>query len=396
MRIAFVTLQYPPHDAGGIGSYVQTVSAALVRAGHDVTVISAADDKVRSTTIEHPGVVVERFPMVGPRWLWAWWSRLEPERLRVHHALSGAWALRRIQSEFDVIEAPEWKAQGLLLRGTVVVHLHLPLEVRNAWDGGARRARHLSHLLERLGAERATAVTATSRLTSQMPDGRSWLQDKPVQIVAPPIDIGRWSGATNVESTEPRALFVGRLESRKAPEMLIDAIGHIRDHIPDATAVFVGRSLSHPSGLPYRDELEERAAQLGVRCEFHEPTSDAASMQRLYSSARVVVVPSRFEPLSLVAFEALAAGRPIVMSDRVGAAEWLGGLPGSVVPADDVAALASAIRPHLLDSRHAAEVGRQGRRLVSEICSDQNLVETRVAVYESVLAATRRRKDRHR
>lgn len=383
MKIAFVTTQYPPHDAGGIGSYVHSVASALARAGHEVTVVCSADGQTRSTSVEGAGVRVERFPLVGPHWLWSRWRRSEPERLRVRHALSSAWAMRQVGT-FDIVEVPEWKAQGLLLSGSVVVHLHLPLEVRSRWSDGpvpARRA--ISFGLERVGALRADALTATSVLTATLPDGSEWPGKRTVDIVAPPIDLQSWRPVDDV-SVEPRVLFVGRLETRKAPEQVIEALARLRDEAPDARAVFVGKSMRHRSGRPYRVVLEELARVHGVDCEFHDPVSDPAAMHRFYETARVVAVPSRFEPLSLVVFEALACGRPVVMSDRVGAGEWLRDFPESVVPTDDADQLAAALRPHLVDRSHAARTGAAGRALAEAVCAEDRVVETRVAVYRSV------------
>lgn len=385
MRIAFVTTQYPPHDAGGIGSYVQSVSSAFARAGHQVTVVCSAEGQERSSTVEGPGVTVERFPIVGPSWLWRRWRRPEPERQRVLHALSSRWALRQLSGEFDIVEVPEWKAQGLLLSGPVVVHLHLPLPVRTAWAGDRPPVhRAVSHALERLGALRAARVTSTSVITSTMPDGSSWPGRRTVQVVSPPIDLGEWDDRLDVRQTDPVALFVGRLETRKAPEQLIEALARVRDEVPDARAVFVGRSMRHSDGRSYRTVLEELALRSGVPCEFHDPVSDQASMQRFYEQARVVAVPSGFEPLSLVVFEALACGRPVVLSDRVGAGEWLGDLDGAVVPYGDVEGLAAAIAPHLRAPEHAARVGDVGRRQARSVCAEDALVESRLAVYRAV------------
>jgi glycosyltransferase involved in cell wall biosynthesis len=61
--------------------------------------------------------------------------------------------------------------------------------------------------------------------------------------------------------------------------------------------------------------------------------------------ARVVVCPSRIETFSRTTIEALALGRPVVVTETTGAAHWVRSTgAGSVVPPDDPAALARAIR----------------------------------------------------
>lgn len=392
MRIAFVTLQYPPGGVGGIGTYVETVATALAAAGHEVTVVCAASGQVRSTTVEG-GVRVERFPLLGPERLR---ERLvsphQALRVRIHHALSSAWALWRTRGRFDVVEVPEWKAQGLLLRfvrrGPVVVHLHLGFELQAAWNGATPSTGwRVSFALERWTARLAAARTATSRQTRRLPDGSTWLAATPVEIVAPPLRRGPWRSCPPVECTEPVVLFVGRLERRKAPEVLVEALGRLAGDVPGVRVVFIGRAMGAEEGS-YADVVRARAAALGVGCEVVEPTADAEALCAHYGRARVVAVPSRFETLSMVAFEALASGRPAVITDQVGAVEWIGqALPELVVPAGDVDALARALHPLLVDAGRAGELGRRGRRLAAALTGPERVVVDRIRVYESVVGA---------
>ena len=395
MHVAFVTLQYPPGGIGGIGTYVQTVARTMTDAGHDVTVICVADGQTRSTTMEG-GVRVERFAPPRPRWLW---RRLvaprQSLRVRVQHALWSAWALWRLGHRFDVVEVPEWKAQGLFLpmlrRGPVVVHLHLTFELEHAWNGTVpSRGQRLSYRLERRTATRAAARTATSRQTTRRPDGPPWIADDLVQIVAPPISVEEWSAIPSVIDTDPVVVFVGRLERRKAPEQLVEALGLLRDEVPGLRAVFAGRTMN-TGGRPYVDVLEELAGHHGVACEFRDPISTRTGMVALYREARVVAVPSRFETLSMVALEAMAAGRPAVITDQVGAVEWIGDeFPELVVPFGDPRLLADALRPHLVSATHAADTGRRSHDLVASICAADQVVSSRLAVYQRLDAARHR------
>lgn len=386
MRLAFVTLQYPPDAVGGIGTYVQTVATALAAAGHDVTVICPAAGQARSTSIED-GVRVERFAPPGPERLWKRFVAPEQSfRVRIQHALWSAWAVRSLRARVDVVEVPEWKAQGLLIRLLsrlpVVVHLHLTYELEQAWNGVTpSRGQRLSHRLERLTATRATARTATSRQTTRFPDGSCLVPDREVEIVAPPIPVEEWAGCGAVTRTDPTVLFVGRLERRKAPELLLDALARLVDEVEDLRVVFVGRAMN-TGGRSYVDVLREQAAEHGIRCEIRGPTASKDEMLDLYESARVVAIPSRFETLSMVAFEALACGRPAVMTDQIGAAEWVRGhLDDLVVPFGDADALANALRPHLTDVAHAVTVGERGRTLVREVCAPERVVDSRMQVY---------------
>jgi glycosyltransferase involved in cell wall biosynthesis len=68
-------------------------------------------------------------------------------------------------------------------------------------------------------------------------------------------------------------------------------------------------------------------------------------MPEVYAAADVLVLPSEHETWGLVANEALASGRPVVVSDTVGCAPDLAAdqSAGRVFPVGNVAALANAI-----------------------------------------------------
>jgi glycogen synthase len=395
VRILYVTRQVPPQGVGGIGTYVMALAAMMRDAGHDVTVLCASPGAGRSTE-DRDGIVVEHVPALGPGWLWrALDRRSRWAASRLHGALSAAVALRRLRRSFDVIEAPEWKAEGLLLRwcrrGPVVVHLHLAQELVRRWSGGPwGRGVALAEAMERATVRRADAVTAASELSRTLPDGRRWLPSTTVTRVPPPLVLDRWAACPAVDGTEPVVLVVGHLERRKAPEVLVEALGRLAGDVPGLRAVFVGRAFAGPGPGPgrYDDFVRAETARLGVPCEVLPPRPGAEAMDDLYAGARVVAVPSRYETLSMVALEGFACGRPVVMTDAVGAAEWVGDeVPGLVVPVDDPAALATALRPLLLDAGEAARMGLAGQRAVTAACATGEVVARRTAVYAAAVTS---------
>jgi glycosyltransferase involved in cell wall biosynthesis len=105
----------------------------------------------------------------------------------------------------------------------------------------------------------------------------------------------------------------------------------------------------------FAESLRRRisADQLGDRVRFAGPRT-GADLDRSYASADLLVLPSRVEAYGMVVTEALARGLPVVAADVGGVAEALGhgtgGIrPGLLVPLDDPAALAAALRTWLGD-----------------------------------------------
>ncbi|HEY3191011.1 MAG TPA: glycosyltransferase family 4 protein, partial [Solirubrobacteraceae bacterium] len=126
--------------------------------------------------------------------------------------------------------------------------------------------------------------------------------------------------------------------------------------------------------------------ELGDRVRFMGPRI-GADLDPSYESADLLVLPSRAETYGMVVTEALARGLPVVAADVGGVAEALGhgraGIrPGMLVPPDDPAALAAALRAWLDD----AELRLTWRRAARERRASLAEWSTTTSVLAGVLA----------
>ena len=117
-------------------------------------------------------------------------------------------------------------------------------------------------------------------------------------------------------------------------------------------------------------EIRRRARQLGIapRLTFRGPLI-GNELDAAYAGADVVVVSSRAETYGMVVTEALARGLPVIATAVGGMPEALGKTcdgrrPGLLVPPEDSAALAAALRDWLLDAnlRHRLREAARERR----------------------------------
>lgn len=155
------------------------------------------------------------------------------------------------------------------------------------------------------------------------------------------------------------ALFVGRLETYKGVSVFVDALRHCKN----ISARIVG-----DGSLRLSESARIRALGLApaVRCDGFL-SGDA--LEEAYASATVLVVPSLwYEPFGLVVLEAMARGVPVIVSDRGGLPEAVGGgLEGEggdggiIVTAGDVLALAGAMQRFFDEPAWAAEMGEKAR-----------------------------------
>jgi len=138
-------------------------------------------------------------------------------------------------------------------------------------------------------------------------------------------------------------LFVGKIVPFKRPLDLIAAALQLTQTMGNVAVLVAG------SGELEREMAS--AAQRGGLQFHHLGFCNQTEMPAVYATADILVLPSDGnETWGLVANEALACGRPIIVSDAAGCAPDLAadGTVGRIFPVGDVAALAGAIRDVLV------------------------------------------------
>jgi len=168
----------------------------------------------------------------------------------------------------------------------------------------------------------------------------------------------------------PLAVCAARLARQKGQDVLVDAWSTVRAALPDAQLVLVGDG-------PDRAMLEA-AAGPGVR---FVGAADRDVSLRWMHAADVVVCPSRWEGMSLVPLEAMALGRPLVVTDVDGMAEVVPPGAARLVAPEDVTSLGHAVTAVLVDSEGAAHAARIGREYALTVGAGDRSAEQLMALY---------------
>jgi glycosyltransferase involved in cell wall biosynthesis len=156
--------------------------------------------------------------------------------------------------------------------------------------------------------------------------------------------------ATDLPPGRHRLLGLGRLHTDKGFDLAIRAL----PRLPGAVLAIAGEGPEQGAlqALARREGVAERVHFLGWR-------RDAGALLR---AADLFVCSSRIEPLGNMVIEAWSAGCPVVAAAAAGPAELLrSGADGTLVPAEDPAALAEGIAALLDDPRRRSEFARAGR-----------------------------------
>ena len=126
------------------------------------------------------------------------------------------------------------------------------------------------------------------------------------------------AGATNGQPPGPPTIAsIGRLERYKGHHRAIAAFPYVLEQEPEARLLIVGTG-------PYESDLRRQAAELGLESEVEftsTPPDRPQAMAELLQRISLVVLLSDFETHPLVALEAAAAGRRLLVADASGLAE---------------------------------------------------------------------------
>lgn len=200
----------------------------------------------------------------------------------------------------------------------------------------------------------------------------------PASVHAPPDARTRLRQELGLPADAPLVGSVCRLIEQKGLDNALDGFAQVVAEFPAAHYAIAGDG-------PLRGALEAQAARLGVadRVHFLGWRADAPA---IFAALDVLLAPSRWEGFGLVFLEAMALGVPVI-STRVSAIPEViaDGETGWLVPPDDPAAIAGALRAALADPGERCRRGEAGRaRLESQFTVDA-MVERTLAVYRGVV-----------
>lgn len=124
-----------------------------------------------------------------------------------------------------------------------------------------------------------------------------------------PLDIGDFHERFNLPNDKVKLLFVGRLYPEKSIDTLIKAIPHIIKEHENTHLMIVGAGHQ-------RTKLEKlvKELDLGKHITFLGLVSDEDKIHA-YNASDIFVLPSLAELEGMVVLEAMACGKPIIISD---------------------------------------------------------------------------------
>lgn len=268
--------------------------------------------------------------------------------------------------EIDLLVYGQWLSVTLPWDMLVCKSLGVPMVIQTHGTFGVLAGYGRPEFLRLCEAyAHAGAVTCLSET-----DRTFWLQFNPKTFYIPnPLDQAFLSTAPAALEGR-RILWVGRIAPDKNPAAMLDVLSRVRQRVPDAQLSMVG-----PVDPTTRANLMQKAADLGVESALLLPGNVAAdAMEPVYRDASVFVMTSRYEGYPTVLAEAEAVGLPTVMYDLPYLMLAQGDCGVTMVPMDDVDALAQAVGDLLLDEDARRSAGAKARENLRGCLADETFL----------------------
>ena len=380
MRICFVSRRYFP-AISGMSVYAQNLLRELVRAGHDVTMISQYRGDEFGTRVygggpppEVPGVRGIGLEQVG--------EQTNGDFERDIDAMVEAICAEHAKEPFDLLHAQYGYPTGwavLLASKRLGVPNMVSIQGGDGhWVGSCCETHRLAM---RAVLDHSNALLIGGKSFVAEVCDRLGSDPARFTIVPGAVDTARFTPGPPVEGEDPvRLLYHGRVDRRKGVLDFLDALERVWEAgLPfEATISGIG---------PDVEPARARADEIGFTSAHVAFTGYAEyeTVPELYRRADVFVSPTYAEGFSNTILEAMAAGLAVVSTHAVGVSDCLrDGENGLLVQPGDVPALADALARVIQDEPLRQRLARDGLEECRRVYSWTSVGRQIMAVYDRI------------
>ncbi len=362
MRILNVTQSYFPFEEfGGPPVKVRALSEQLSKRGHQVTVLTADWGLERRGIVKPANGTAERSSfgwrcedngveaIYLPTWLRYRALSWNPGATRFCRARLWNFDVAHIFGLYDLLGPVV--AAACRRSGTPYVVEPIGMFVPIVRNFRLKRMYHLALGQPMLRGSRAIIATSAQEATELTSAGlaaeKIVLRRNGVDAPKMLPERGKFRAAHGIPRESKLILYLGRLSEKKSPDLLLQAFALLYKAGGGAEPrlVFAG-----PDESGMKERLQKMAGVLGVasQVQFCGPVFGDAKWSA-YRDADLFVLSSQNENFGNAAGEAVAAGTPVVVTERCGIAPLLGN--SALVVAYDAHAISEALRRVLFEPR---------------------------------------------
>lgn len=386
MRIAFVHWGYPP-VIGGVETHLFNLCPALVRLGHRVFLLTGSHLDAKAAYVEE-GVRIKRFPILDLNWLASrGFVSLEGEvRQKITAFLD--------ESRAELVHAHNMhyfsELHAMILREeTRKRKIPLILTAHNVWD---------DQLFLSIAAKiQWDRIIAVSHYIKRALEGYGF-DEKRITVIHHGIDGTPFFKASREAALqkypqlrEKRIIFhPARMGLAKGNHISVQAFRLIKQEFPNAMLVMSGTKdvidwvSSQQRDIAFILQLLDN---FGLRHDTLIDSYPIEFMPAMYAAAEICIYPSvAQEPFGITMLEAMAAGKPMIVSRMGGMPEVIQhGVNGFIVEPANPRALANTVTRLLSDRKLAKKVGQGGLKAFRQKYYLERMVDQIVSVYQLCL-----------
>lgn len=223
------------------------------------------------------------------------------------------------KEDYDIIHCHDWMTYPAGIEAKkvsgkkLVVHLHATEFDRT----GGNSVNEYVYNIEKDGFEKADRVIAVSNFAKNMITQHYGINPEKIDVVHNAVEKEHKKFQELKPGKESLILFLGRITLQKGPEYFVYAAKKVLEKRKDVKFVMVGTG----------DMLERMinlTIDLGINDHFlFTGFLEGEALDKVYSMARLYVMPSVSEPFGITPLEAITNGTPVLISKQSGVSEVL-------------------------------------------------------------------------
>lgn len=377
---------------GGPSQMVLGLSAALASQGIDVTIITTdSNGDIGQLPLNVP--LNQPIEKNGYQIIY---FRCSPFR-RYKFSLSLLQWLNQNASQFDLAHIHALFSPVTTLAATIARGHNLPYIIRPCGmldPADLQKKKQLKQIygtvLERPNLAGAAAIHFTSKQEAKISErfGLDCTGKIPV-----PRDLVIPLGVTTAgfltqqlpQSEVPIILFMSRIEPKKGLDLLIPALESILESGIEFHFILAG---SNPQDADYETQikLQIQNSNLAKHTTITGFVSGDLKIE-LLTKADLFVLPSYYENFGIAVAEAMAAGKPVVISDRIHIWEDIQQAEAGWVGPLEVSAIASLIKLALLDPDERKRRGLNAKAYAEKYYNWDAIAQQTIDAYQQILAS---------
>jgi len=387
LKIAHVHWAFPP-IIGGVETHLVMLLPELIKMGHEVSLLTGSMEGAKAQS-KYKGISVMRTPIMDLNWL---------NKRGLHGIEDEVREAVRVfldKTKPDIVHAHNMhyfsKAHAKTLEEEVRNKRGVPLVLtaHNSWDDML--------FLELTRKIKWDHIIAVSFYIKKELMGIG-CDSKQVTTIHHGMDLNKfkpsnkkdYSGKLSVLKNKKVIFHPARMGLAKGCDISVKAMRLIKHKYPRAVLVLAGTKNIVDWGSTQQKDIAyivDLIDSLKMQNNVFIDMFSLDEMARLYSIAEVCLYPSTVgEPFGLTMLEALASGKPMIVTNSGGMPEVIqDGINGYVVPVRDFEAIATKVITLLGDEGLKERIGTTGRKIAELRFSKETMAANNLEIYREVL-----------